>query len=519
MRFLLALALTPLIHAADFDLLIRNARVVDGAGNPWFRADVGVKDGRIAAIGRLEDRTASLVIDAKDRVVAPGFIDVHTHVEGSVEKIPTGDNYLMDGVTTVVTGNCGGSELPLAGFYQRLEKLGLGLNLASLIGHNSVRREIMGSENRLATGEEITRMQSLVEQAMKDGAVGLSTGLIYIPGTYSNTEEVVALAKAAGKHGGVYASHMRDEGAQIAEAITEAVTAGRAAGARVQLSHFKIDNKNLWGKSVDTIALVEKFRREGVDVVVDQYPYDHSSTNLGITLPSWALADGSEKVKQRLQDPETRAKIANEMAAMLKGKGQPDYSYAIVATFKPETSYEGKNISEINLLKGREKSVANEIETILDMTAEGGAQMVYHSMGEEDVDRIMRYPNTAIASDGGIREFGAGMPHPRSYGTNARVLSEYVRVRKVLTLEDAIRRMTSLPARTFDFKDRGLIREGFAADLVVFDPARVRDKATFQSPHQYTEGFDYVFVNGELVVENGKVTGKRPGRVLRHLTQ
>ena len=192
---------------------------------------------------------------------------------------------------------------------------------------------------------------------------------------------------------------------------------------------------------------------------------------------------------------------------------------AIVATFKPETSYEGKNISEINLLKGREKSVANEIETILDMTAEGGAQMVYHSMGEEDVDRIMRYPNTAIASDGGIREFGVGMPHPRAYGTNARVLAEYVRVRKVLTLEDAIRRMTSLPARTFDFKDRGMIREGFAADLVVFDPAHVQDKSTFQNPHQYTEGFDYVFVNGELVVENGKVTGKRPGRVLRHLTQ
>ncbi len=519
MRLLLALALTPLIHAADFDLLIRNARVVDGAGTPWFRADVGVKGGRIAAIGRLGERSADRVIDAQDRVVAPGFIDVHTHVEGSVEKIPTGDNYVMDGVTTVVTGNCGGSELPLAGFYEKLEKLGLGLNLASLIGHNTVRREIMGSENRFATPEEIVRMQSLVEQAMKDGAVGLSTGLIYIPGTYSNTEEVVALAKAAGKYGGVYASHMRDEGAHITEAITEAVTAGREAGARVQLSHFKIDNKNLWGRSVDTIALVEKFRREGVDVVVDQYPYDHSSTNLGITLPSWALADGRDKVKERLQDPETRAKIAKEMAAMLKEKGQADYSYAIVATFKPETSYEGKNISEINLLKGREKSVPNEIETILDMTAEGGAQMVYHSMGEADVDRIMRYPNTAIASDGGIREFGAGMPHPRAYGTNARVLAEYVRVRKVLTLEDAIRRMTSLPARTFDFKDRGMIREGFAADLVVFDPARVQDKSTFQNPHQYTEGFDYVFVNGEPVVENGKVTGNRPGRILRHRTQ
>ena len=517
MRLLFALAFTPIVYSADFELLIRNARVVDGAGNPWFRADVGVKNGRIAAIGRLSERSADQVIEAKDRVVAPGFIDIHTHVEGTVEKIPTGDNYVMDGVTTVVTGNCGGSELALGGWYEKLEKLGLGLNLASLIGHNTVRREIMGSENRLATAEEIMRMQSLVEQAMKDGAVGLSTGLIYIPGAYSNTEEVVSLAKAAGKFGGVYSSHMRDEGTNITAAITEAVTAGREAGARVQLSHFKIDNKNLWGKSVDTIALVEKFRREGVDVVVDQYPYDHSSTNLGITLPSWALADGKEKVAERLKDPETRARIAKEMTAMLKEKGQTDYSYAIVATFRPERTYEGKNIGEINVLKGREKSVANEIETILDLIEQGGAQMVYHSMGEEDVDRIMRYPNTAIASDGGIREFGVGMPHPRAYGTNARVLAEYVRVRKVLTLEDAIRRMTSLPARTFDFKDRGMIREGFAADLVLFDPARVQDKSTYQDPHHYTEGFDFVFVNGEAVVENGKVTGKRPGRILRHL--
>ncbi len=516
-RFIVVLAFVPFLHGADFDLLIRNARVVDGTGSPWFRADIGVKAGKIAAIGRLAERSADRVFDAQDRVVSPGFIDVHTHIEGSVEKIPTGDNYVMDGVTSVVTGNCGGSELPLGAWYEKLEKGGLGLNVGSLIGHNTVRREIMGSANRLATPEEIERMQALVAQAMKDGAVGFSTGLIYIPGTYSNTAEVVALSKAAGKFGGVYASHMRDEGVDIVAAINEAVAAGREGGLRVQLSHFKIDNKHLWGKSTDTIALVEKYRREGVDVVVDQYPYDHSSTNLGITLPSWALADGREKIAERLKDPETRARIAKEMEAMLKAKGMDDYSYAIVATFRPDRSYEGKNISEVNLMKGREKSVANEIETILDMTAEGGAQMVYHSMGEEDVDRIMRYPNTAFASDGGIREFGVGMPHPRGYGTNARVLAEYVRVRNVLTLEDAVRRMTSLPARTFDFKDRGLIREGFAADLLVFDPAKVQDKSTYQDPHHYSEGFDLVIVNGEPVVENGKVTGKRPGRILRHL--
>jgi N-acyl-D-amino-acid deacylase len=260
---------------------------------------------------------------------------------------------------------------------------------------------------------------------------------------------------------------------------------------------------------------VEKFRREGVDVVVDQYPYDWSSTNLGITLPSWALADGQSKVRERLTDPETREKIAAEMQQHLKDLGHEDYSYAVVASFKPERSYEGKSISEINVMKGRPKTVRAEIDTIFDITLAGGAQMVYHSMGAVDVERIMRYPNTAVASDGGVREFGVGVPHPRSYGNNARVLAEYVRDQHVLTLEDAIRRMTSLPARTFRFADRGIVREGAAADLLVFDPARIQDKATFQKPHQYSEGFDFVIVNGKVAVEDGKLTETRGGQVIR----
>lgn len=502
--------------AADFDVLIRNARVLDGAANPWFRADIGVRGGKITAIGDLSGRTADRLIDAKERVAAPGFIDVHTHIEGAVEKVPRGDNYLLDGVTTVVTGNCGGSELPLGEWFNKLDSAGLGLNVASLIGHNSVRSRVMGTANRLATPEEILQMQELVEAAMKDGAVGFSTGLIYIPGTYSNSDEVVALAKAASKHGGVYASHMRDEGDKVLDAIHEAVRAGKEAGTRVQLSHFKIDNRRLWGSSDKSLALVERYRGEGVDVVVDQYPYDRSSTNLGITLPSWALADGREAQRERLSNPETRKRIAKEMAERLASLGHPDYSYATVANFRPNREYEGKNISEINVLMGRPKTVESEIETILDLTSQGGAQMVYHSMGEADVDRIMRYPNTAIASDGGIREFGLGMPHPRSYGTNARVLAEYVRNRKVLTLEDAIRRMTSLPARTFGLRDRGLIREGMAADILLFDPQRVQDKATFQQPHQYSEGFDWVLVNGVVMVEDGKLTDSRGGQVIRH---
>jgi N-acyl-D-amino-acid deacylase len=516
MRILILLCACAALDAADYDLLIRNARVVDGTGNPWYRADVAVQGGKIAAIGKLAGAQAARVVDARERVVAPGFIDVHTHVERVVEKIPGGDNFLMDGVTTVVTGNCGGSERDVGAFFGRLERLGIGLNLATLYGHNTVRGRVMGSANRQATPEEIAKMQALVEQAMRDGAVGFSTGLIYIPGTYANSDEVVALAKAAGKYGGVYSSHMRDEGARVLDAIEEALRVGREAGMRVELSHFKIDNRRLWGASDKSLALVEKARREGVDVVVDQYPYDHSSTNLGITLPSWALADGAEKIKERLADPATRARIATEMQKKVKELGHKDYAYAIVASCSFDHSIEGKNISEINRLKGRKHKIKDEIQTILDLEAEGGAQMVYHSMGSKDVERIMRYANTAVASDGGIREFGAGMPHPRSYGTNARVLAEYVRRRNTLTLEDAVRRMTSLPARTFGFRDRGLLREGYQADLLMFDPARVEDKATYQKPHQFSEGFDLVLVNGVVAVEEGKLTGARPGQVIRH---
>jgi len=517
MRLLSLFAIAVLVPAADFDVLIRNARIIDGAGNPWFRGDVGIAAGRITAVGAISpNATCDRVIDARGRVVAPGFIDVHTHIEGAVEKVPRGDNYLLDGVTTVVTGNCGSSRVKLAEWFAQLEKLGLGLNVATLIGHNSVRSEVMGTANRKATILETGQMQDLVEKAMREGAVGFSTGLIYIPGTYSNTEEVVALAKAAAKHGGVYASHMRDEGEKITEAIDEAVQVGREARIPVQISHFKIDNRRLWGTSVNSLALIEKHRGEGVDVVVDQYPYDHSSTNLGITLPSWALADGSKAVQERLKNPETRARIKKEMAEMLAGKGQPDYTYAIVANFQPDRSLEGKNISQVNQLKGRERSVENEIETILEIIERGGASMVYHSMSMEDVERIMKYPFTAVASDGGIREFGLGMPHPRSYGTNARVLAEFVRTRRILTLEDAIRRMTSLPARTFGLRDRGLIREGVAADLLVFDPEKVQDRATYQQPHAYTEGFDFVLVNGVVMVDEGKLTERRAGQAITH---
>jgi N-acyl-D-amino-acid deacylase len=513
MKSFLVLLLPLVATAANYDILIRNARVIDGSGNPWFRADIAVKDERIAALGDLQNASAGRIIDARERIVAPGFIDVHVHIEGNVERNPRADNFLLDGVTTVITGNCGSSELNLAQRFAKIEKLGLGINVASLVGHNSVRGEVMGAANRLATPDEIKRMQSLVDQAMRDGAVGFSTGLEYIPGTFSNTAEVIALAKAAAAHGGVYTSHMRDEGIHEIEAITEAVNVGREAHMPVEISHLKIDRPSVWGASDQSLALIEKFRREGVEVTADQYPYDRAATNLGIRLPSWALADG--KIKERLADPQTRRKIAEAMKQNLAEMGAPDYSFATVARYAPAPEYEGKTVSEITALKHRPVGVDGDIETIFEMMSAGGASMIYRLMGEADIERIMRYPYTAVASDGGVTEMGRGNPHPRSYGTNARVLAEYVRVRGVITLPDAIRRMTSLPAQTFRLRGRGLLREGMMADLVVFDPARVEDKATFAKPHQYSQGFDFVMVNGKLAVEDRRLTDNRAGSIVR----
>jgi len=507
---------SPYVAAADLDLLIRGARVVDGTGSPWFRADVGVKDGRIAAIGSLDESSAARVVDARDLVLAPGFIDVHTHVEDEIENHPGAANFLRDGVTTVVTGNCGGSKTDLAAFFARLERLGLGPNLASLVGHNAVRRKVMGSEDRAASPAEIAAMQALVETAMRDGAVGLSTGLIYVPGIYAGTDEVVALAEAAARHGGVYATHMRSEGLKVAEAIREALRVGREARIPVEISHLKLGSPRMWGRAEEILALIDAARREGVDVVVDQYPYEWSSTGLSTTLPSWALAGGQEKIAERLRDPATRKKIVREMKDRLAADGYRDYSWAVVASCDSDHSIEGKSIPEVAATRGHRRGARGEIDAILGLMEAGGARMVFHKMSAADVERILRYPNTAVASDGRVIAPGEGVPHPRSYGTNARVLGEYVRERRLLTLEDAVRRMTSLPARTFKLHDRGLIRAGAAADLVLLDPARVRDTATYARPHSYSEGFALVVVNGAVVVEDDALTDARPGCILRH---
>ena len=496
------------------DVLIKNGRVIDGTGNPWFYADVAIKDGKIISIGKLLNITATKTIDATGLIIAPGFIDVHTHIEGNEVKNPTAENFIYDGVTTVVTGNCGTSQVNIAEYFRMLDSLKTSINVATLIGHNDVRRAVMGERNRDPDEAELKKMEALVEEAMQQGAVGFSTGLIYIPGSYSKTEEIVRLAKVAAKHHGIYASHMRNEGESVIQAIHEALHIGRTAGLPIEISHFKVSGQQNWGRSKETIALIEKARSEGIDVTIDQYPYTASSTSLNTLIPDEILADGNDSIKARLQRPEIREYVVKEMLKSLKRRKLKHFSYAVVANHRADTTLNGKSIEEINRIKGKKHKAKYEAETVIELILNGGAGMVFHGMSEEDVQRIMRYPHNMFASDASIRLFNQGVPHPRGYGNNARVLAKYVREEKIISLEEAIRRMTSLPAQKFQLKDRGLLHEGMAADIVIFDEKKVQDLSSFEKPHQYSTGFHFVLVNGQLVVEHEKHNGTRSGRPL-----
>lgn len=495
------------------DILIKNGRIIDGTGNSWFYGDIAIRKGKIQAVGNLGKIKSKQVIDAQQMIISPGFIDVHTHIEGDEKKTPTADNFIHDGVTTVITGNCGSSNLNIRKYFKFLDSLKLSVNVATFIGHNDVREAVMGTANREPSPAELTKMEGLVEKAMKDGAVGFSTGLIYIPGTYAKTDEVISLAKVASKYHGTYTSHIRSESQHVFEAIEEALNVGREAKMPVEISHFKI-GKPYWGQSDKTLNMVKKAREEGMEVTIDQYPYTASSTSLNSIIPSWVLENGRDSIDYRLNDPAIHKQIVEEMIGDMEKRQRANFEYAVVSNFSPDTSYNGKNISEINLLSGRKSSIPDEIETILDLTKRGGASMVFHSMDEADVENIMRYPFTMIASDSGIREFGAGVPHPRGYGSNARVLGKYVRERKVIGLEDAIRRMTSLPAQKFGFKNRGLLREGMAADIIIFDSETVNDQSTYERPHAYSTGIQYVIVNGKITLKLMQHTGVRNGKIL-----
>jgi N-acyl-D-amino-acid deacylase len=505
-----------LLKAQQADVIIKNGKIVDGTGNSWVYGDIAVKDGKIIAIGKLKINTAAKVIDASGLFVAPGFIDVHTHIEGDEKKNPTADNFLYDGVTTVITGNCGLSEVDLGKYFAMLDSLKVAINIASLIGHNDVRKAAMGTAMRDPTEEEMKKMEAIVEKAMLDGAVGLSTGLIYIPGTYSKTEEVVRLAKVASKYHGVYASHMRDESDSVIQAIREALHIGREANMPVEISHFKLSGQQNWGRSKETVPMIIKAREEGLDVTIDQYPYTASSTSLSTLLPDWVLADGQDSIVARLNNAATQKKVVDFMLAKLAKRKLKHFSYPVVAYFKADTTLNGKSIEQVNLIKRRKHVAKEEAITVIEMMKQGGAGMVFHGMSEEDVKRIMQYPYNMFASDASIRVYGQGAPHPRGYGTNARVLGKYVREEKIISLEEAVRRMTSLPAQKFQLKDRGLLREGFAADIVVFDANDVNDLSTYEKPHQYSTGFKYVLVNGAVTIENGKHNGTRNGSVLKN---
>jgi N-acyl-D-amino-acid deacylase len=517
MRFLILLLMPVFSFGQNYaDVIIKNGKIIDGTGNSWFYGDIAVKDGKIAAIGKLNNWKSDKVIDATGLIVAPGFIDVHTHIEDNEAKNPLATNFIYDGVTTVVTGNCGASNVDLKKYFAFIDSLKLSINVASLIGHNDVREKVMGLANRTPTEAEMTRMELLVEQAMKDGAVGLSTGLIYTPGSYSKTEEIVRLAKVAAKYNGLYATHMRDEGDSVEFAIEEALNIGRQAKIPVEISHFKLSGQHNWGKSKLTVPMIIKAREEGIEVTIDQYPYTASSTGLSTLLPDDILADSDDSVVARLKRPEIRKYATDHLLKRLKKRKLKHFSYAVVTNYRFDTTLNGKSIEEINLLKGRKHKASQEALTILEMMENGGAQMVFHGMGDEDVKRIMQYPFNMFASDASIRVWKQGNPHPRGYGTNARVLSKYVREEKVLSLEEAIRRMTSLPAMKFELKDRGLLKEGLAADIVVFDEKEVKDLSTYENSHQYSTGFKYVFVNGQLTLEGDKHTGAKNGIVIRH---
>ncbi len=502
------------VTAQQWDLVIVNGEVVDGSGAPRKKMQVAVKEGRVVKVGE-DVGPGKVVIDAAGKVVAPGFIDVHTHSE-ALPQLPLAENFLRMGVTTIVTGNCGGSETDVKAFFEKCEATGVGLNVATLIGHNSVRRKAMGGSFLRRPGEEqMLQMRQLVAQAMRDGAVGLSTGLIYNPGTFAKTDEILELARVAAGHNGIYVSHMRHETTKIFEAVEELITIAREAGIPAHVSHIKLSGPTAWKQADKVLAALDQARADGLRITQDQYAYTASSTGLSQLIPSAAREGGSEAYLERIADPGRKTVIMDDMRAMRQRAGNEDYHYAVVARYKADPELVGKSLREAAALRRGSEAVEEQVELILQIEAEGGGSAVYHSMNEEDLQAFMKHPLTMTASDGGPRRFGEDMPHPRSYGNNARVLGRYVRELGHLELEDAVRRMTSLPARTFQLKDRGVIREGAVADLVVFDPATVTDKATFDAPHQYAEGFSEVLVNGVPVIAAGVLTDARPGRAVR----
>lgn len=507
----------PLVaQSPRYDLVLRNGRVVDGSGSPWYRADVAIRGDTIVSIATSITEPAERVIDVGGQVIAPGFIDIHTHARSGIFDVPTADNYVRQGVTTLIEGPDGSSPVPLKPFLDKLEALPKSVNIGTFIGQGTVRAAVIGNVNRKPDAAELEKMRGLVEQGMKDGAFGLSSGLFYVPGSFTPTDEVVELARVAARFGGIYISHMRDEAAGIVDSVKETIAIGERGGLPTQVTHHKIIGPANWGKSVDTLRLIDEARLRGVDATIDQYPYTASSTSIqAALLPAWAQEGSREQIAKRLSDPDTRSKIKTETIRIIKnerGGGEP--KNIVIAACGWDPSLAGKNLSEVTRLRGMEPTVENAAEAALWIVERGGASGIFHAINESDLERILKHPATMIGSDGEIPIFGKAHPHPRSYGTFVRVLAVYVRERHTITLEDAVRKMSSFPAQRLGLGDRGLLRPGMKADVAVFDPDTVRDAATFERPHQYAEGVSAVIVNGKVVFEHGAMTNARPGKVL-----
>jgi len=525
------------------DLVIKNGFVVDGTGKPAFKADVGVAEGRIVAVARCIEQEARRTIEAEGLHLAPGFIDAHTHSDLNLLVNPLAESKVRQGVTTEVIGNCGGSPAPLlgsameeaqaeakslgleitwttmAGYLHRLRRSGTAVNVVPLVGHNTVRGAVLGFDDVQPTSRQQAQMERLVAEAMEQGARGLSTGLFYPPGYYARTEEVVGLARVAARYGGIYATHLRSESDRLFEAVTEAIEIGRQAGIRVEIAHIKLEGYRNWEGVDRLLALLEEACAEGIEVGCDQYPYTAGVSWLAYMLPYWAQEGGAKAVAERLRDAEVRARLRRDWeenrVAWENRSGMRDWGDILITDCAPRPEVEGKTVAEIAEEEGKDP-----LEVALDLIAvsEGQAECVCFGQSEENVRTLMCHPLVVVGSDGdAVAPYGVlarGKPHPRYYGTFPRILGRYVREEKVLSLEEAVKKMTSITAERFGLSDRGRIREGACADLVVFDAQTVAEKGTYAHPHQYPTGILYVIVNGVVVIDRCEHTGALPGQVL-----
>jgi len=503
--------------SAPYDLVIRGGRVVDGSGNPSFVGDVAIRGDEIVAVGPGIEAGSAEVIDAAGLVVSPGFIDVHTHSRRGIFRVPTADNYVRQGVTTVFEGPDGSSPLPIGSFLARLDSLGPAVNIGTFVGHGSIRSAVMGAEDRAPDAVELDSMRLLTEEAMEEGAFGISTGLFYVPGNFAETEEVIELARVVARYGGSHTSHMRDETSRIVESVEETIRIGEEGGLPTQITHHKVIGNANWGISEETLQLVDEARARGVDVTVDQYPYTASSTSIEAALmPQWAREGGRGALLARLSNPETRGTIKAETERIIREeRGGGDLDRVQIAGCSWDASLAGKTLRNVTTRLGLSDSIPHGAEAVFWIVEQGGCQGIFHAIGEEDLINIMHHPFAMIASDGGVIEYGQASPHPRSYGTFARVLGHYVRDLDVISIEEAVRKMSGFPAARMGLTDRGRLAAGMKADIILFNPETVVDRATFEEPHQYAEGFRGVWVNGQQVFDGTEMTGLRPGMVLR----